>query len=286
MENLCWDDLRVLLAVHREGSLLAAGRSLGLSTSTTGRRLDTLEAALGSKLVHRAQSGTVLEPAALRLVRLAEELAHGLDARQRDQRPVSTLRVSVPDGMARTVAQSLLAIRHEHPPVHIELVGENRMADLAKREADIGVRLVRSTSNVLVEKRLATLRFALYAAPDYVRHHLPTRRLLREDAPTQDFVGLDARWKGLPHEQWMRSLGAVRFPFRSSSMEALDEAVRQGVGIAAMLERDPRNDGLVRIEAETAGPSQSFYLAYHRDLRKLPHVRAAVLAIESSFKRT
>jgi DNA-binding transcriptional LysR family regulator len=286
MGNLCWDDLRVLLAVHREGSLLAAGRSLGLSTSTTGRRLDTLEAALGSKLVRRAQSGTVLEPAALRLVRLAEELAHGLDARQRDQRSVSTLRVSVPDGMARTVAQSLLAIRHGHPPVHIELVGENRMADLAKREADIGVRLVRSTSNVLVEKHLATLRFALYAAPDYVQRRLPTRRLLREDAPTQDFVGLDARWKGLPHEQWMRSLGAVRFPFRSSSMEALDEAVRQGMGIAAMLERDPRNGGLVRIEAEAAGPSQSFYLAYHRDLRKLPHVRAAVLAIESSFKRT
>jgi DNA-binding transcriptional LysR family regulator len=285
MENLSWDDLRVLLAVHREGSLLAAGRSLGLSTSTTGRRLDALEAALGGKLVHRAQSGTVLEPEALRLVRLAEELAHGLDARQRDQRSVSTLRVSVPDGMAKAVAQSLLAIRDEHPPVHIELLGENRMADLAKREADIGVRLVRSTSNVLVEKHLATLRFALYAAPDYVRRHLRTRRLRREDVAAQSFVGLDPRWKDLPHEQWMRSLGAVHFPFRSSSMEALDEAVRQGVGIAAMLERDPRNEGLVHIEAETTGPTQAFYLAYHRDLRKLPHVRAAVLAIESSFKR-
>jgi len=286
MENMSWDDLRVLLAVHREGSLLAAGRSLGLSTSTTGRRLDALEAALDEKLVQRTQSGTVLEPAALRLVRLAEELAHGLDARQRDQRTISALRVSVPDGMARAVAQSLLAFRDEHSPVHIELIGENRMADLAKREADIGVRLVRSTSNVLVEKHLATLRFALYAAPDYVRRRLPARRLLRENAATQDFVGLDARWKDLPHERWMQSLGAARFPFRSSSMEALDEAVRQGMGIAAMLERDPRNEGLVRIEAETAGPSQSFYLAYHRDLRKLPHVRAALQAIESTFKRT
>jgi len=285
MENLSWDDLRVLLAVHREGSLLAAGRSLGLSTSTTGRRLEALEVALGEKLVHRAQSGTVLEPAALRLVRLAEELAHGLDARQRDQRTVSTLRVSVPDGMARAAAKSLLAIRNEHSPVHIELIGENRMADLAKREADIGVRLVRSTSNVLVEKHLATMRFALYAAPDYVRRRLPTRRLLRENAAAQDFVGLDARWKDLPHERWMRSLGAMRFPFRSSSMEALDEAVRQGLGIAAMLEKDPRNEGLVRIESETAGPSQSFYLAYHRDLRKMPHVRAALQAIESTFKR-
>jgi len=284
MENLSWDDLRVLLAVHREGSLLAAGRSLGLSTSTTGRRLDALEAATGSKLVHRTQSGTALEPAALRLVRLAEDLAHGLDAERRDQRTVNTLRVSVPDGMAAAVAQALLALRDEHPPMDIELVGENRLADLARREADIGVRLARSSSNVLVEKRLGALRFALYASPDYVRRHLPSRRLRRADAAAQCFVGLDRRWKGLPHEQWLLSLGAVRFPFRSSSMEALAEAARQGVGIAAMLEQDARTAGLVRLEADTAGPAQPFFLVYHRDLRTLPHVRAAVTAIERSFR--
>ncbi|HEY4222156.1 MAG TPA: LysR family transcriptional regulator, partial [Myxococcota bacterium] len=45
-----WDDLRVLLAVQREKSLLAAGRSLGVSTSTVARRLDALEDALGKRL--------------------------------------------------------------------------------------------------------------------------------------------------------------------------------------------------------------------------------------------
>ncbi|PLZ01760.1 LysR family transcriptional regulator [Burkholderia sp. WAC0059] len=282
METLSWDDLRILLAVHRAGSLLAAGKALGLSTSTTARRLDALEAAMGCQLVYRSQSGTELKPEALRMVRLAEGLAHGLDALRRDQTMVAgTLRVSVPDGMAQTLTRSLLAFREAYPFVDLELVGESRMADVAAREADIAVRLTRSTSNVLVEKHLASFRFALFASADYVRRHLPTRRLARGEASAQMFVGLDERWKGLPHEQWMRMLGATRFAFRSSSMEAIVEAVRQGVGLAAFLEKDPRNTDLVRVETESMGPTQSFYLVYHRDLRKQPHVRAAVTAIEA-----
>jgi len=281
METLSWDDLRILLAVHRAGSLLAAGKALGLSTSTTARRLDALEAAMGCQLVYRSQSGTELKPEALRMVRLA----HGLDALRRDQTLLAgTLRVSVPDGMALTLTRSLQAFREAYPFVDLELVGENRMADVAAREADIAVRLTRSTSNVLVEKHLASFRFALFASADYVRRHLPTRRLDKGEASAHPFVGLDERWKGLPHEQWTRTLGATRFAFRSSSMDAIVEAVRQGTGLAAFLEKDPRNIDLIRVETDVPGPTQPFYLVYHRDLRKQPHVRAAVTAIEAYMR--
>ncbi|HEU0217857.1 MAG TPA: LysR family transcriptional regulator, partial [Stellaceae bacterium] len=37
--SLDWDDVRVFLAVARHGSLRAAGRALGLSQPTIGRRL-------------------------------------------------------------------------------------------------------------------------------------------------------------------------------------------------------------------------------------------------------
>ena len=45
-----WDDLRVLLALHRHQSLLAAGAALGLSTSTVARRIEALEQSLS--LIH------------------------------------------------------------------------------------------------------------------------------------------------------------------------------------------------------------------------------------------
>lgn len=285
METLSWDDLRILLAVHRAGSLLGAGKALGLSTSTTARRLDALEVAVGCQLVYRSQSGTELKPQALDMVRLAEALEHGLATLRRDQVELAgTLRVSVPDGMAQTLARSLLAFLQVHPRVDLELVGESRMADVAAREADIAVRLTRSTSNVLVEKHLASFRFGLFASADYVRRHLPTRRLGKEEASAHSFVGLDEKWKALPHEQWMRKLGATRFVFRSSSMEAILEAVCQGAGLAAFLEQDPRTATLVPIDTAISAPSQPFYLVYHRDLRKQPHVRAAVAAIEDYMR--
>lgn len=285
METPSWDDLRILLAVHRAGSLLAAGKSLGFSTSTAARRLDALEAALGLQLVQRTRSGTVLNPEAQPLVRLAEEIEHGIDALRRDKQMLAgTLRISVPDGMAHTLAGPLLAFYREHPGVEVELIGENRMADVAGREADIAIRLVRSTSHVLVEKHLASFRFGLYASGDYVQRHLPARRLGQGDAARHAFVGLDPRWKGLAHERWLAAMGATRFPFRSTSMEAIVEAVRQGAGLAALLQNDPRTLGLIPIETPVPGPEQALYLVYHRDLRDAPHVRAAIAAIETHLR--
>lgn len=285
METLSWDDLRILLAVHRAGSLLRAGKALSLSTSTIARRLDALEAGLGYPLVSRSQSGTELNPQALGTVRLAEALEHGLGTLRRDQLTLAgTLRVSVPDGLAHPLSHSLLAFQRENPGVDLELMGENRMADVAAREADIAVRLTRSTSNVLVEKHLATFRFGLFASEDYVHRHLPTKQLADDEARAHAFVGLDEQWKTLPHEQWMRSLGARRFVFRSSSMEAILEAVRQGAGISALLEQDPRSADLVPIKTCISGPMQPLYLVYHKDLRQLPHVRTAVAAIEAYMR--
>ena len=241
---------------------------------------------MGCQLVHRSQSGTELGPAALPLIRLAEGMEHGLDTLRRDQKMLAgTLRVSVPDGMGHTLAQARMEFHQEHPGVDIEMIGESRMVDVAAREADIAIRLTRSTSNVLVEKHLASFRFALFASADYIRRHLPTGRLTKADASRHPFIGLDVRWKGLPHEQWMIALGATRFAFRSSSIEAIVEAVRQGFGIAALLEKDPRNQGLIRIDSDS-GPSQPFYLVYHRDLRTAPHVRAAVASIEAYIRKT
>ena len=282
---LTWDDLRVLLAVHRQGSLLSAGRTLGLSTSTTSRRIDALEAAIGRKLVNRSRAGTELEPGALALVRLAQDLEHGLEVAKRDSKSTAgTIKVSVPAGAAREVADALLAFRREHPDTDLELLAENKLSDIAKREADIGLRLTRSTSSVLIEKQIASLRFGIFGSSDYVHRHLPSRRLRKLEASRHPFIGLDSQWRKLPHEEWMTSLGATRFPFRSSSTEAIVEAVRQGLGLAALIEQVGRREGLVRIDVETAGPPQPMYLVYPRELRTVPRIRAVVAAMEAYLR--
>jgi DNA-binding transcriptional LysR family regulator len=93
-----WDDLRFLLAVHRERSFFAAGKALGVAASTVARRVEAVERSLGCVLVHRSNGGTALAPDALRLVALAEELEFGLASLRRDGRDAEvsgTVRVSL-----------------------------------------------------------------------------------------------------------------------------------------------------------------------------------------------
>ena len=52
-----WDDLRHLIAVSRQGSTLAAAKTLGVNQSTVHRRLLELEKAIGLTMMKRQPSG-------------------------------------------------------------------------------------------------------------------------------------------------------------------------------------------------------------------------------------
>ena len=70
-----WDDVRVFLAVAREGSMRAAGRALGLSQPTIARRLTAFEATFGGpSLFDRLPEGLHLSAAGEQLVAAAESV--------------------------------------------------------------------------------------------------------------------------------------------------------------------------------------------------------------------
>src|ERR1700686_816858 len=71
---LDWDDVRVFLAVARQGSMRAAGRALGLSQPTIARRLAAFEATFGGQpLFDRLPEGVRLNAAGEQLVAAAED---------------------------------------------------------------------------------------------------------------------------------------------------------------------------------------------------------------------
>ncbi|MDC0672711.1 LysR family transcriptional regulator [Nannocystis radixulma] len=290
-DPLTWDDLRVLLALHRHRSFLAAGRSLGVATSTASRRIEALEAALGRTLVQRSSAGTEVEPEALDLVHLAEQLEHGLEAARRDEGDgrsaiAGTVRISAGEGFVLPLTQVLAELRRKHDALHFEVVAEARMADLSRREADIGIRKARSASPVLVEKPVGKLRFALYASRAYVERRLRGGHLRAGEFARHDFIGHDGAMRKLPQEQWLVSHGATRFPFRSNSDFALQAAAERGQGICMMAEAQGRElEQLVRIDVDLPLPSLPVFLVFHRDLRRVPRIRLVVTALEAALRR-
>jgi len=289
MSSPSWDDLRILLAVHRSKSFLAAGKTLGVATSTVARRVASLEQTLGRPLVHRTNEGTELDPDLLRLVELGESVELGLDALRRDARAENvsgTVRVSVSEGFVRPTTRILALMHAKHPELSIELVCESRIADLARHEADIGIRITRSSSPALVEKSLGKARVALFAARSYVDRRLPHARISRRVAAQQDWVGFDQTLERIPHEQWMRDYGAKRFVFRSNSYAAIEEAIVSGVGIGLMSEAGGTAiEELVQLDAGEPPPSIDVFLVFHRDSKKTPRIRVVARELESQIRR-
>lgn len=286
IDELPWDDLRYLLAVHRHGSFLGAAQALGLSTSTVARRVEALERAVGQSLVQRTTRGARLEQDALTLVAPAEQFETTLRALARDRGEdrsayAGVVRVTVPDGFGPSLAVAAARVLRVHPETRVEVVVESRFADLAAREADLAVRNGRSSSRVLLEKPLGEIRVGLFASADYVRRRLPKRYLTAEAIADHDYVGLE-----LPTRHgaasWLTSRGATRHPFSSTDVNARIRAAQEGLGLVA-LAIGLDYAGLERVAIVPALPSLRFYLAMRHDLRKVPRVRVVATAIHEVF---
>ncbi|KAG1436850.1 hypothetical protein G6F57_020492 [Rhizopus arrhizus] len=113
-----WQDIRVFLALGRYGSLSAAARALSTNHSTISRRLQSLEATLGEKLVERRPEGYVLTPAGTHARAAASDMEAAVHTLGRGSAD------GTPRGLVRTGQIAAAASRHRHRPGHGSSLGE------------------------------------------------------------------------------------------------------------------------------------------------------------------
>jgi DNA-binding transcriptional LysR family regulator len=283
-----WDDLRVLLAVHRAGSFLAAGQALGVSTSTVARRIQAIEAHLDVVLVRRAADGSTLEPAAAGLVALAEQMEAKLGVAARDlshaeARLAGTVRVSLGEGFVAYAARVLAEVRRAHPEIQLELVAEARSADLGRREADIGIRTVRGSSDAVIVRRVGDLVYGVYGSEGYLAA-AASARVPQRELSRHDFVGYEGFLEKQPEMRWLRERGATRFPFRASTTDGLLHGALCDQGLAALPDLLAReHPRLVRLKLGEDPPAKAVHLAMPRELETVPRVRVCFDALCAAF---
>lgn len=285
-----WDDLKALLAVARGGSTLAAARALGVNQTTVGRRLESLEAALGLKLVERGQAGSRLTDAgrdllleAERVERAAEGFAHRAKSHLRGL--AGAVRVTCSESIAnQVVTPALPEFRRLYPDITVELVLTDRQLDLVAGEADIAVRgAVQLTDSNLVSRKLADFDFGLYCSADYAaRRGVPAAAAeLRDHA----LVVGDEALAMLPAMRWMlEQAPGAEIACRSNTLTNLMQAVRSGVGIGPMpcLSADIDPD-LVQVHPPVPEALSTAWLLTTPGLKDVPRVRAFIDFIVPHF---
>jgi DNA-binding transcriptional LysR family regulator len=271
-----WDQLRVLLAVAREGSFTAAARRLRLDATTVGRRVTRLEEALGTPLFVR--NGPQVRPTAagLRVAGLAEEmertqLAVRNVAADLAGEPAGRVRLTtVQDVADHLLLPALVAVAERHPRLRIDLYTTPETLDLAAGQADLAVRLGAPVAQHLVARHLTTLVERPHVAPSW----LAARGLSAADVV--DLQGREVLLL-LVDERWTAGFGEARPRLRAANLATLVAAARGGLGIVMC--PSELAAGLVPLPSLPIHRERSLWLATTPELAQVPRVRVVMDAI-------
>jgi len=278
-----WDNMRIALAVRRNGSIAAAARALGVNYSTVNRRLASYEAALGAKLFERSATGQKCSPFGTRICDAAEQMEQTmLDAERavvgKDALLQGELRVTMPANFFHTVlAPEIAAFASAFPDIRLSLTFTSDLSDLARREADVAFRFSNNPPETLVGVRIVHCAHAIYASPDYLAQH--------RDPQTRHWLG----WKDRNRRPgWVLESSEPHATIKHHALNDLAQLQMavHGMGMAVIAcflgDQEPR---VVRVPPGKPQPGRDLWILTHEDLRNTARVRALVTFMLARLKQ-
>lgn len=266
-----WDDLRLLLAVSRRGSLLQAGQLLGIAASTVSRRLTQLEAALGEPLVERGVEGCWLTARGQSLVEVAVAAEAGL--RRQTAADVSggqtelcgSVLVSAGEGFSSCVLEAASRFTSLHPRCSVELMVTADFHKIVRGAADIALRTAHLGEPSLIYRPMGKLAYGVFADARYLK------RFPGVSLATAVNIALLPPLDMLPQMRAAKAAGLDRAQISVNSFAVQLESVRQGMGVAVL----PRilAKGLNEVFVDLELPDMEVYLVTRPQALKQAHIR-------------
>ena len=279
MENLNWDDVRLLLLVARTHSLSAAAVQLGVSPSTVGRRIAQLERALGVTLFVRHASGYKLTEdgnSLLQDARRVEDAVVQLQGRAADAgaTPRGHVRLATNEALANLLIVPRWAqVAPQYPGLVLELVTGAAIQDLYRRDADLALRLVRPEAGGLTVRKLGVQAYAVYGSKSLLAQ--ASGKPGKARLATLPWIGWDASIQHLAQARWQRErFPEARIVLTANSLFSQLHAAEQGLGLVVLpcyiADAHPT---LQRCLPPTHCIAQDIWLVIQQGLAHAPRVR-------------
>ena len=278
-----WSDIRLFLAVVREGSTLGAAKSLGVNQTTVSRRMQILEHQLGLTLFDRQTSGYRLTKNGEALLKSAQAVRSAADnlesAARRLGRTISgVVRVTAAESVANLLIIPIAAeFRALHPDAHVEQVAADSRLDIVHGEADVAFRVDAPPSEPsLVAQRLPDIAWSVYCSENYAKSHKPPTRA--GQIADHDVIGYEGKIQDTGGYHWFIGFADQdRITSRSNTVPNMTAVLRSGLGIGALpcMMGDNQPD-LKRCFDPPPQMAAEFWLLTSQQARNSPQVRAFI----------
>jgi DNA-binding transcriptional LysR family regulator len=281
-----WDKLRIFHAVASAGSFTHAGQMLMLSQSAVSRQISALEEEITTPLFQRHARGlTLTDEGELLYGAVADVLTRLGQAEEAlknaQSAPRGSLKVTTSHGLgAYWVLPRMREFMRDFPELQVHMVFEDRELDLTQREADLAIRMRAPVQADLIQRKLFTVHYHLYATAEYLERAGAPGRI--EDLASHPLIAYgetaapeirDVNW--LIDTARRNAPGGCVNALRINNITGILMATEAGMGIAALpdyLAAERR--GLVRVLPDVDGPTFDVHLVYCDALRQSKRVAA------------
>ncbi len=267
-----WDDLKLLHYVSKEGSFYKAAEVLGTTASTVSRRISKLESDLSELLVERSIDGVRLTSKGREFAKLASSMLKLVEAKMEkhncgQREPSGTVTVTATYSRFDQITMIASQFIKQYPDCRVDFEASSRKLDIAGGEADIAFRMGRGHEASLIYKKVAEVGRGFFTTRKYLDS------LEKELTPQNvDFIYWVAGMHDAPLQWITEEKGFTNVRFRSSMEKAVVQAVRQGLGVAAIAKTEGL--GLVEVFQDIPLPTVDMYLVTRPQALKQPHIRA------------
>lgn len=264
-----WDLYRLILAIHRSGTIRGAAAELNVNHATVSRRLSQLSGRFDGPIFNKVTGGYTASELGLELVSAAEEMERISLMAERKSRAVSanlsgSIRVSMGEPIALYLLKdSLTQFARAHENVQLTIETSINLVDLDRSEADVVIRSTSSPPDNLVGRRLFPYYLCEYCCKGYLeKTSIEERRWLTFS-------------RSVTNEDWIKRTAFPDVPVGLSSDDLvwLLNAAKAGQGmIRTACYMADVDAGLQRLPGAVPTEAQDLWILTHPDLKNAPRI--------------
>ena len=256
------------------------------------RRVKVLEAALDVALFVRRRDGHRLTTSGMKLLELAREAEHLFDtvpnivgvpnAESQGRVRIATTEV----GANWMLLPQVASFQAKHPGITLEIDASPRALDLLEDTETLALRFVRPQAGPHLMKRLGSVPYGIYAAPNLIEPSGKTKD--SNPAASASYIGWAGPFAQIGIARWLRAAFNGASPSLAlTTLHGHIEAARQGLGATALpLFIGRQLTDLVEVPGGRPEFSLDAWLVVPVQVSRIARMRAASQFIEQAVRST